>query len=805
MKDRVFRGTMILLAALCLLAFAVAGAAAEEGGKAEGYFTEPLEDLFSFCYTTTELPENVAVRERSLTVSALFQTQADAEAAREAAQTETEGAGEAATADAEAAGESTPAAGETVIHAATEFLEGDEGLREAVTVQENGTVAIDPEKLGEAGTASFRLTFETEHLTASRDVTLQVFAFADTPSLTELYVDPVFYMEPGKHFSSGTALRAIAREEYLSWCAENGLASPKPEITVEPKDLPGLTYDTETDTFTIAEFGVYDCVAHYDLANLSWTLPFRVQASAYSITGPTWLMPGGTGQFRVTDVDAAAGRTYTWSVSDNAGEIDAHTGVLTVSRDAEPGVPMTVTLTPDRETAIETQVRIVDKALPILEEPTTEADQGFLVPAPAGDWDTHVSERRENGWIYRSYLTSEDGASLVIEARVDPIDSGFREDDQAALAYYDQTTFNDKALNLQTETIRIDGHYARLYTYSTEVKNQQLYRMGEISYCRNNRLLTMNVYATRSGATETNLIPITIKDLKSLAELIHYDEEQAPVKRSDIQLSLSTQDGTDAAAAGRTIILVPHYANDAFDRDAAGRKFNWTLKDAATGEETELASIAEGGRLTVSASLEAPAEIIVTAQSAAYGTKASKRIRLTPVAQRIAIESGNLMLYVDTEPVSVQATLTPETIPTEDLVWKSNPAERFELQPQADWSVLVKALSVGTGNLTVKEPGGKSAQIRLNAVIPVQEVQLTYSGSAKAGGMIRFSAQLAPRDAGNRNLRWSIDADESVATITQAGKLRINRNAPKGTVITVTCEAVGAQVPVTATEQIEVQ
>ena len=49
-----------------------------------------------------------------------------------------------------------------------------------------------------------------------------------------------------------------------------------------------------------------------------------------------------------------------------------------------------------------------------------------------------------------------------------------------------------------------------------------------------------------------------------------------------------------------------------------------------------------------------------------------------------------------------------------------------------------------------------------------------------------------------------MDVDESIATITGNGQVRINKSAPVGTVITVTCTAEGAPEPVTATYQLEV-
>lgn len=399
-----------------------------------------------------------------------------------------------------------------------------------------------------------------------------------------------------------------------------------------------------------------------------------------------------------------------------------------------------------------------------------------------------------------------DGATLIIEARTDPIDSGFREDDQAALAYYDETVFNDNARGLLKETVRIDGHYARLYTYTTDGQNRQIYRMGEIAYCRNNRLLTVTVYATRTGAAEDSLIPVTVQDLRALAEQIHYDEEQAPVRQADARLTVSTQDGSDTLGSGRSLQMTATYAGENLGKTQAEKVFRWTVTDTATGEETDAATIAANGRLTASSGLTRTTEVTVTAVSEAYGTKASKRITLIPTAKGIQIDSGDLMLYVGAaEATTVRAVMIPEETPMIGLVWRTTRPNLFEVTEQEDGSVQVRALATGNGYLSVREPGGRAAQIALKAAIPVSSVEISQSGTPRAGSSMKLSAKLLPLEAGVRTYRWSVDVGEDVATISQKGRLVIQPGAKSGTVITVTCTANGAPEPVTATVRITVE
>ena len=67
------------------------------------------------------------------------------------------------------------------------------------------------------------------------------------------------------------------------------------------------------------------------------------------------------------------------------------------------------------------------------------------------------------------------------------------------------------------------------------------------------------------------------------------------------------------------------------------------------------------------------------------------------------------------------------------------------------------------------------------------------------------SAALEPKKAGNKNLEWSLDVDETVATINAKGQVKIAKEAAAGTVITVTCKALGAPEPVVSTLAITVE
>ena len=54
-------------------------------------------------------------------------------------------------------------------------------------------------------------------------------------------------------------------------------------------------------------------------------------------------------------------------------------------------------------------------------------------------------------------------------------------------------------------------------------------------------------------------------------------------------------------------------------------------------------------------------------------------------------------------------------------------------------------------------------------------------------------------------MEWSLDVGEDIATVNAYGRVKIKKDVPAGTKITVTCTAPGAAVPVVSTVELEVR
>ena len=84
-----------------------------------------------------------------------------------------------------------------------------------------------------------------------------------------------------------------------------------------------------------------------------------------------------------------------------------------------------------------------------------------------------------------------------------------------------------------------------------------------------------------------------------------------------------------------------------------------------------------------------------------------------------------------------------------------------------------------------------------------EDMTLEAKGKPVPGGTVTVKETLVPKQAGNKNVEWTLDVGEDIATVAK-GKVKIAKTAPAGTVITVTCTALGAPEPVVRTVQIEV-
>ncbi len=271
-------------------------------------------------------------------------------------------------------------------------------------------------------------------------------------------------------------------------------------------------------------------------------------------------------------------------------------------------------------------------------------------------------------------------------------------------------------------------------------------------------------------------------------------------------LSVSAKDGEASVSAGKSLQMIVAFDNpDLINKKNKNDEVIWSAGNAETGETVPAATIDAKGELKIDKSLEETVRLLVTGESASYGTKATAVITAIPVVKGIIADPAELFLYVGTEePQTVKVFLEPASVPPVGLTWTPAKKDIVEITEVGDGAVSIKPLKAGKTDITVKEPGGKSTKVKVNVVDPVESVKLAVKGKAKADCKVNIAATLAPKTAGNKAVEYSLDVGEDIATINNKGQLSISKNVPSGTKITVTCTALGAPVPVKASVVVEV-
>ena len=407
----------------------------------------------------------------------------------------------------------------------------------------------------------------------------------------------------------------------------------------------------------------------------------------------------------------------------------------------------------------------------------------------------------------------------------------FLEDTSDAIDRYDMVKGMLTSIgSIESEIIEIDGHPASLSLYSNEKLNGLT--GGYILYFRNNAaLFSLLVQAE----------PVTMDDLKLYASYIQYDENQASITQTAGQIELSASKNPHFLTAGKKMQIKAKFADEKlikkqmpsesihlrpmiYEGEAlpgtipieggyiflsmskgSPTSLAWYVADAETGETVkEGITVDSKGTVIVDKDLKEPRNIIVKAESGLFHTEAGYELTVVPAATDMTVEPAEVVLYEGTsEEQTLKAILTPDTFQPTGIQWTAAKKGIVELILGKGGAAVVKPISAGKTTLTVTEPSGKKATVKISVLSPITDLELTTKGKPIPGGTITGTATIIPKNAGNKELEWSLDVGEEIATCNK-GVVKISKNAPVGTVITITCKAIGAPEPVVKTVQIEV-
>lgn len=725
--------------------------------------------------------------------------------------------------------------GEMADNISISFIGGNEALSgavrarmepAAVTDAEDGTkewqrycLYIDNEELKEPGYAVFHIWLESEHYELERDCVLRVIRWEDFPLVSPYEDDHTIIARKGQSFTKRELFSAAAQDNtdrIINILKDEGENIPNlfdNDTAVDLTDAAGkgaigfatvrTSLWTTGQRYFAQKTGKWDGQVKYEMGNILFRDKITVNVLPYAIEGPETIAPGQSARYTVIDEEPEAGRSYTWSVEGTGVGVDPEKGEITAAADAAEDTVFLVVATPsDDGNKVAYLGRIGTSALGNAQFEDAEMAEGFTVPMLVKDGE-YETERQANKAYSR--LTDPEGKHTLYQDVIlyDPMQEFAESSSEIAESCYNAYDLSGLA-DLETRTISIDGHPARVFT--GRVSGQQDFYVGCLLYIRNNRMLRIRFYSEPgAGSRIRDIPPVTMNDLTCYAKGLRYDESKASVREADGALTLKTKNDAKVLAAGRKMRFTAEFANPASVNQKAGNNSVMVRAVTADGDELpENIQMNARGELTADRKLDRACRVKVMAYSPVFHTEAEYEVTVIPAAAKLTAEPAEVTFYEGTAAEqTVKAIPEPDTVPAAGIAWKVSKKGVAEMTETGEGQVTLKPLAVGKTVITATEPGGKTAKVTVTVIRPAEEIELKTSGKAVPGGTVTVSATVLPKNAGDKTLTWALDVDEDVATIRK-GQVRISKNAQPGTRITVTCTAAGAPEPVVRTIFLEV-
>ena len=720
------------------------------------------------------------------------------------------------------------------------FVTGDDFLRNAVTFEESVdpdaepaegeapakllTASIPDEILTQPGHAVYHIVLESESYRMETERDLWIVSFEQYQPFQVTGENVQLTVGIGQILNESDLLAAVITDNTPEIVEKLNQRSGEEMIIVRDtlcifeipydedtvtRDFRKTAWDEPTGFFKINKHGTYEFPITYYGGNIEYDTKIAVNVLSYSIQGPSTLKIGASGQYSVKDTDPDSGRTFTLAADGEDLTFDAATGTLTIEDEAYQGATFTVTATPsDGGAPVVLNGSVSSGLLSKAEFKPVEFSDGFIVPMLSAlgtdPLETVVMNPAEG---YSQTTDEEADYSAYEDVAVLPL-TQFVEDAQTAVDCYDRVFFYDTQ-EIRTEEIEIGGHVARI-AEATHTASYGKYYVGYLLLARNNHMLRIRLYS-EPKTKKTGLPRVTLEDMKKVAEQIVYDETKAAATVEDGALTIGVSGkGTPAAVtAGKKVQFTSTFAGSDKLKKAKSiseaTSVEWSVVDAETGDAVSGVSISDKGLLSSDKKLPEPKNVIVKVYSPVFRTSAEYPLSVIPPVSKITAEPEAVFFYVGNDATeTVKAVLEPSTVPAVGITWKLKKGGVVEVTPGEDGTAVFKPIAAGKTSVTVAEPGGKKVVVNASVVEPVTDLELSLGGKQVPGGTVSVKTAFTPKKPGNSKVELSLDVGEDIATITAKGNVKIAKTAPVGTVITVTCKALGAPEPIERTIQITV-
>ena len=691
-------------------------------------------------------------------------------------------------------------------------VSGDEDFLDAITY-ENEQLTLDYKKLTHPGDltvhihAEFTSDYEAQTWIHDGDYTLHVVA----------YEGPVVeFREDVNELTVGRG--TIPTEEFLPMVAR--YADYAQGMRIQTVFLNGAGTDSFSGSFL--EEGDNQVWVRLDFGPVEYSKEFLIHLYPYEIQAGRKVFPGQTIDCSVVRYDMwnhpELAQGFEWSVEGAGAEV-TEDGELTVAQDAKAG-----------DTLLLKATRASDGFS--LEHTVTVEDfpwnTGTFRIQPVGDFGVPVPE----GDLFRTNMGQDESGNYTITSQ--------SADGELSFEYIigQSRDYSDRRLAVASlkksvqrmgggRLFNLNGIPALVYA-SSRFEDYEQIELDDGSYDRVGigNISSWSVFVRLLSATSLSLnLEWTAGEGESLPD-ISLDDVMPLVARftvAGVPASIMEQDPVpEILPAGDATYVVEGgsvqfaVSDESLARTEQWGKIIWNV-EMESGRNLKNVKISEDGLLTVGkgAVKEYAANLVVYARYANASEFASCSIQAVPALKGVRLSStmeGDYG-YVGFEEW-VAANADPYGAALGGGTWTIDKPELVEIISDEDvtrtnrTSLRFKPLQPGKITVTfVADSGVKASKKYTLADNPVTDVKIELkSGQPKAGGKMQFKAVLTPEKPAYPKVYWTVDVDDSIATINpDKGTLQIKKGVESGTVITVTLYAHGAPETLSDTMEITVE
>lgn len=692
-------------------------------------------------------------------------------------------------------------AGEEAEYCSADFVSGDPFLKGAVRFgtdpeTRHVTAGVNNYISGQAGEAVFHLTLRSEHYRMEKDYRLAVTPFPEN----------AFEPKPG----GGIVI--LPGENYTARDLAAMALTLRPELD---NNLDGLRFLKYNIIFNSAEEMVrkyhsekqQERTGELELAfaNALIHIPkVKVkQGNGLLILGPEAVCPGSEVIYSVRHTKGNLSLPEDCILTAEGALIDPE-GKVRTGKDARPGEQIVITASSE-EAGLKASRTVTVKECTWTEPSWTELTvHGITVPVPYEGTLPEIPEPKQYG---------DDKRAGRISA-YDNID--FRVGDLEGSMYYDVHRISEKEvrnhagdvegtlLNWQEENrnimdsgyMYINGYRAAYSTCFTDFDKEYASWQGKAVALVGRDRITVSYWL--SGDVKDGILLFDKDFLMDALSRIRIDDIPVEIIDHEPAPDLIQEEGITETSSGATV----RYSAGA--ADPVYGKVVWEITDLK-GKATKAATISNG--VVKAGNVKKAEQVIVKARYENCLQTAGMELKIWPGVKKISLQASDDFLYLGSDDsLTLNVSGDPQETKLIGLTWSMSKEGIAELKDNGDGTAVLTPVMPGTVTVTAAETAGKKAAVKITVTDkPVTSVEITMKGKAAPGKTVTLSAKLAPDRPARKDVSWSIDADSSIATIDARGQMKIAKDAPAGTVIRVTCTALGAAQPVEATMDLTIE